>query len=314
MSGGRRAPRAGGSVVELHHPDKELFGKGGVTKRELADHYLHAAPMMLRHLRGRPIAVQRWPHGIEDGGGFFVKNRQPGTPDWVHSARVPRESGDGDADVLVCDDSATLAWLADQDAFPLHMWLSRIDRPRRPDRIVFDLDPPEGAAPDDPAAFDAVRAAARDIRAELDDLGLIGYPMTTGSRGVHVVCPIRREIDTDDAKDFARAVAERVAARRSGELTVEQRKDRRRGRLFVDYLRNGYAQLAVAPYAVRAAPDAPVATPITWEELGAIPGSRAWTVRTFGRRASADPWKDFARRSRSPRAAMRRLREPAGQG
>ena len=294
-----RRAALGGTVVDLHHPDKVLFGASGVTKRELAEHYRTAAQAQLRHLRDRPVAVQRWPHGI-GSDGFFVKNRQPGTPDWVASAEVPREHG-GTADVLVCQDASTLAWLADMDAFPLHIWLSRVDRPRTPDRIVFDLDPPGSGD------FAAVRAAAYDVRDELDRLGLIGYPMTTGSRGLHVVCPIRREIDTGDARNFARAVAERVAARRPDELTTALRKNARHGRLFIDYLRNGYAQLAVAPYAVRALPDAPVATPIAWGELDGLGTARAWTVRTFGDRAAADPWYDFARRARSVPAALERL-------
>ncbi|WP_017537448.1 non-homologous end-joining DNA ligase [Nocardiopsis halophila] len=288
------------ALPRLHHPDKELFGPGGPTKRDLADHCLRAAARMLPHLRGRPLAVQRWPEGIEGDGGFFVKNRWQGTPDWVGSAHVPRESG-GEAEVPVCNDRAALVWLCGQDAFPLHIWMSRADRPRAPDRIVFDLDPSKAGD------FAGVRSAARDVRAQVEELGLAAFVMTTGSRGLHVVCPILRRSDCDDVKAFARAVAERVAGRRPGELTTAVRKDKRRGRVFIDYLRNGYAQLAVAPYSVRARPGAPVATPVDWDELDGLDAADRWTVRTFAERDGRDPWKGFARHARSPQAAMSRL-------
>lgn len=294
------------TLPEVHHADKELFGPGGPTKGELADHCLRVAARMLPHLRDRPLAVQRWPEGIEGDGGFFVKNRWAGTPDWVPSARVPRESG-GRADMLLCQDRATLIWLCGQDAFPLHTWMSRADLPRTPDRIVFDLDPSRAGD------FAGVCAAARDVREEVEALGLAAFVMTTGSRGLHVVCPIRRRADCDDVKAFARAVAERVAARRPKELTTAVRKEKRRGRVFIDYLRNGYAQLAVAPYSVRARPGAPVAAPVGWDELDGLGSAGRWTVRDFAERDGVDPWQGFRRYARSPEAAVSRL-EKAEQG
>ncbi|MFC4563055.1 non-homologous end-joining DNA ligase [Nocardiopsis mangrovi] len=294
------ALKAGGRTVTVQRPGKELFGPGGVTKGELARYYRAVAPAMVRHLRGRPLAVQRYPEGIEaEGQGFYVKNRPGSAPAWVASAEVPHEHG-GTSRMVVCDGAATLVWLADQAAITLHPWLSRIGDLRRPDRLIIDLDP----AGDD---FPAARRAARDVRAVLEELGLAAYVMTTGSRGLHVVAPIRPEIDAWHARDLAHVIAETAAARRPGDLTTHVRKQRRRGRLFIDYLRNGYAQLAVAPYSVRALPGAPVAMPLAWDELDGVASARAWTVRTIGDRAAADPWRDLARHARSPLKAVDRL-------
>ncbi|MUL44207.1 DNA polymerase domain-containing protein [Streptomonospora sp. PA3] len=293
--------RVGRHRVRIGRPDKELFEPGGVTKRELAEHYRAVAEPMLRHLRGRPLALQRYPHGIADpSGGFYVKNRPSYAPAFAGAVRVPKEDGSAETEMLVCDDAATLVWLADQAAITLHPWLSRAGGLRYPDRLIIDLDPPG----DD---FTAVRRAAHDVRDVLEGLGLAAFAMTTGSRGLHVVAPIRPEIDAAQARDFAHVIAELVARRRPDELTTLLRKQRRGDRLFLDYLRNGYAQLAVAPYSVRALPGAPVATPLHWEELEQVDSARAWTVRTFAERLADEPWRDMARHARSPRRAIERL-------
>ncbi|QBI54142.1 non-homologous end-joining DNA ligase [Streptomonospora litoralis] len=301
MNADAQERRVGRHRVRISRPGKELFEPGGPTKLELADHYRAVAEPMLRHLRGRPLALQRYPHGIGDpAGGFYVKNRPSHAPVWAGAVRVPSRDGDSATEMLVCDDAATLVWLADQAAITLHPWLSRTGRLHTPDRLIIDLDPPG----DD---FAAVRRAAADVREVLEGLGLAAFVMTTGSRGLHVVAPIRPEIDAAQARDFAHVIAELTARRRPDELTTVFRKRRRGERLFLDYLRNGYAQLAVAPYSVRALPGAPVATPLSWEELERVDSARTWTVRTFGDRAGAEPWRDMARHARSPRRAIERL-------
>lgn len=293
--------RAGRHTVVVGNAGKEIFGAGGVTKGELAGYYRAVAPAMLPHIRGRPLAVQRFPHGITDpGGGLYVKNRPVHAPQWVDSVRVPRRHEGPPTDMIVCDDSATLVWLADQAAITLHPWLSRAGHLDRPDRLIIDLDPAE----DD---FRAVCRTAHDVREVLDGLGLATFVMTTGSRGLHVVSPIRPEIEADDARRFARIVAELTVRRRPEDLTTQLRKDRRHGRIFIDYLRNGHAQLAVAPYSVRPLPDAPVAVPVAWEELDGIMSARQWTVRNLGDRAGHDPWAGMARHARSPLRAIGRL-------
>ncbi|MFD0775992.1 DNA polymerase domain-containing protein, partial [Streptomonospora algeriensis] len=175
MNGEALTWRVGRRRVRIGKPDKELFGPGGATKRELAEHYRAVAGPMVRHLRGRPLAMQRYPHGIGDPeGGFYVKNRPLHAPAWAGSVRVPKDGGGTETEMLVCDEAATLVWLADQAAITLHPWLSRAPEVGSPDRLVIDLDPPG----DD---FTAVRRAARDVREVLDGLGLAAYAMTTGS-------------------------------------------------------------------------------------------------------------------------------------
>ncbi|PSK85979.1 bifunctional non-homologous end joining protein LigD [Murinocardiopsis flavida] len=300
MSADRAVLRSGRHTVRLGRPDKELFGSGGPTKRELAEHYRSVAPRMLPHIRRRPIAMHRFPDGIgsERVGGFFEKRRPDHAPDFVGSVEVPREQG-GSIPMVVCDDTATLLWLADQAVITPHPWLSRAGALRTPDRIILDLDPSD----DD---FAAVRTAAHRVRAVLDGIGLAAFVMTTGSRGLHVVAPIRPEMDVDEVRALARGIAEATAAGDPDRLTTEVRKDKRRGRLFLDYLRNSFAQHAVAPYAVRALPDAPVATPVPWEELDGVGSAREWTVRAPAARADC-PWKGLNRHARSPGRAAARL-------
>lgn len=294
-----RTVRAGRRTVDVGNADKILFDASGVTKLDLAEHYVRSAPRILPHVRDRPIAVQRFPDGI-DAQGFMQKRLPEHAPDWIRRVTVERERG-GTVTMPVCDDAATLAWFADQAAITLHPWLSRTSALRHPDRIIFDLDPPG----DD---FEPVRRAAHDLHKLLDELDLPGYLMTTGSRGVHVVLPIRPEADFDEVRDVARDIADTLAARHPDRLTTEVRKAKRRGRLFLDMLRNAYAQHAVAPYAVRPRPSAPVATPIAWDELDDVPDARHWTVRTIGERLDgADPWEGLSRHARTLAAIRKAL-------
>ncbi|WP_026127043.1 non-homologous end-joining DNA ligase [Nocardiopsis xinjiangensis] len=283
--------RAGRRVVRVKRPDKSLFGEGGATKFDLARYYTRVAPLMLPQVRGRPVALERLPDGI-DGERFYVKH--PPAPDWVRHVRT---SG---GRMIMCQDTAALVWCADQAALTQHVWLSREPRLGRPDRMVLDLDPPGGGA----EAFDACRAAAHEAREVLEGLGLAAYVMTTGSRGLHVHSPLRPELEDQEVRDMARAIAERVAAGRPDDLTTEVRKDARRGRLFVDYLRNGREQLAVAPYAVRARPGAPVATPVTWVELDRLESAGDFTI---DHERTDCPFRGMGTHARSPRKALRRL-------
>ncbi|WP_047870006.1 non-homologous end-joining DNA ligase [Nocardiopsis sp. RV163] len=283
--------RAGRRVVRVAKPGKPLFGEGGATKEDLARYHARIAPLMLPHVRDRPVALARFPDGI-DAQGFFVKH--PSVPDWV--ATVETSGGR----MMLCQDAAALVWCADQAAITLHAWQSRQPNLGLPDRMVIDLDP----AGDGPEAFAACRAAARDVRESLDGLGLAAYVMTSGSRGLHVRSPLRPEADDQDVRVLAEAVADRVAARRPDELTTEVRKAARGGRLFVDYLRNGREQLAVVPYSVRARPGAPIAAPLTWEELEKVETARDLTIDLEREEC---PFAGMGRHARSPRRALERL-------
>jgi bifunctional non-homologous end joining protein LigD len=221
-------------------------------------------------------------------------------PDWVHRAELPKE--DGTVTHVVCDDQATLVYLAGQACITPHRWLAKADRPDCPDLLIFDLDPSE----DD---FAAVREAAQLLHGLLaDELELPCALMTTGSRGLHVLVRLDRGTGFDDVRSFARGLADLLAARHPARLTTAPRKEARRGRLYLDTQRNAYAQTAVVPYAARALPGAPVATPLAWSELD-DPDLHAgrWTTATIHERFAHDPWQDALRRGRALAPARRRL-------
>src|SRR5919198_4369967 len=276
--------------VEISKPDKALF-PDGTTKADLARYYERIAEVMLPHVRGRPVHMQRYPDGI-DGEEIQQKQAPDYFPDFVTRARVKRKRG-GSIEHVVIDKPETLVYLAGQACITPHVWLSRADALDNPDQLVFDLDPPDGH-------LAALRDGARALRDLLDEVGLHAYLKTTGSRGLHVVAPLDVRASFDDARAFARAVAEHIADRDPDRFTVEQRKDRRSNRVYIDTARNAYAQTAVAPYAVRALPGAPVAAPLEWEELGRADPQR-FTARSIFRRLARkdDPWADFNRHAGS---------------
>jgi bifunctional non-homologous end joining protein LigD len=193
---------------------------------------------------------------------------------------------DGVTNYVVCDSKAALTYLADQACVTPHLWLSRFDKPHNPDLLIFDLDPSG-------SDFEPVRQAALTLGQLLIKLGLSAFVKTTGSRGVHVVCPLDRSADFDKVRTFAEDVAHHLAGLDSANLTIEQRKEKRKGRVFIDTLRNSYAQTAVAPYALRARAGAPVATPITWEELKAPKlQPQSYNMKNIFKRLAKvkDPW------------------------
>ncbi|MBT8401991.1 MAG: non-homologous end-joining DNA ligase, partial [Rhodothermia bacterium] len=249
--------RFGPYAFEVEREEKLLFPQDGFSKGDLMAYYSAVAPYMVPHLQGRPLTLQRFPDGISEDG-FFQQQASDYFPDWLERATVEKKKGQVTHVVVL--NEATLVYLASQACICLHAWLSRIDRPREPDRMVFDLDPPGDS-------FDCVIAGAVLIRETLADLGMVSFVMSTGSRGVHVVVPITRAESFDETREFAKAVAYRAARERPKEVTVEQRKAKRRGRLYLDVMRNAYGQTGVAPYSVRAMRGAPVATPLTWDEL-----------------------------------------------
>jgi bifunctional non-homologous end joining protein LigD len=291
--------RAGRRSIDITHADRVVFPEANVTKLDLARHYATVAPFMVPHVRDRPLAVQSFPQGIA-GKGFFVKNAAKHFPDWIRTARVPKREG-GELTQVLANDAPTLVYLAGQNAITPHIWTARADRLEQPDRVVFDLDPAT-------SKFAEVRAAARSLGDFLRDLGFEPFTMTTGSRGLHVVIALRRSADYAAVNAWAREVGARFAETAPDKLTTEFRIAKRAERLFVDVHRNAYAQHAVAPYAVRALPKAPVATPLHWEELSDRSLSpQSWTVKTIQARldAEGDPWQGIARTTRSLRAASR---------
>lgn len=286
--------RVGRRDVKVSHPDKVLFAKARLTKRDLARHYERVADAMLPYVRDRPLALQAFPNGIDEDG-FFMKAVPGYFPDWIERATVDKRGGT--ITHVLANDAATLVYLAGQNVVTPHQWLSRADAARQPDRLIMDFDPSPGGR------FADVRAAAREAGERLRDAGLATYAMVTGSRGVHVISPLRRAADTGftEVHRFARALAEAMVADDPKRLTLEWKRADRGTKIYVDVNRNAYAQHAVCPYGVRPRERAPVAVPIHWEELSEskLKPDR-WTVKTVGDRVESggDPWKGMSRRAR----------------
>jgi bifunctional non-homologous end joining protein LigD len=293
----------GGRTIEAGNLDKVIFPDAGITQGDLVAYYRRMAARMLPYLEGRPLTMQRFPNGIQNEG-FYQRKAADYFPEWITRAWVQVEGKDEKQPQVICDSEATLVYLVDQGLITPHIWLSRVDKLEYPDKLIFDLDPPDND-------FAPVRKAAQALRALLADLGLAVFVMTTGSRGAHVVAPLDRSADFDSVREFARDVAQVVAQQHPERFTVEMRKNKRQGRLFLDYLRNAYGQNGVAPYAVRARPGAPVATPLDWEELaGADLHAQSYTVENIFRRLGQreDPWEEMMRHARPLDPARNQLK------
>jgi bifunctional non-homologous end joining protein LigD len=273
--------------VKLSNPDKVLFPDDGITKAELRDYYSLVADVMVPHAKDRPMNLWRWNKGIAHDP-LIQQSLPKGAPEWVKRCEVPRRKG-GDITHGMINDADTLRWLAQQNCITPHVWNARCDRREKPDRLVFDLDPSE----DD---FDKIRAAALAVADLLRDIGLTPFAKVSGSRGIHVVAPLKRLREADEVRAAAGALAERIAGEHADTLTTEWRKDKRDGRILVDVARNTYGQTIVAAYAVRGLRGAPVSAPVTWDEV-ADPAltPQAFTLRTMEDRiaTAGDVWADI---------------------
>jgi bifunctional non-homologous end joining protein LigD len=293
---------AGRRAVPVSHPERVVFDGAGLTKLDLVRYLADVAEAMVPHVRDRPLALHTFPKGV-GGEGYFAKNVPRHFPDWVATVDVPKREG-GTIRQVLGNDAATLAYLGGQNAVALHIWTSRADRLERPDRLVFDLDPSV-------QRFAEVRAAARQAGELLRDLGLRPYAMTTGSRGLHVVAPLQRRADFDDVHAFGRDVAARLAAEHPDRLTSEFRREKRGERIYLDVNRTAYGQHAIAPYSPRALPNAPVATPLEWDELDDSDlDPQGWTIATVLDRLAehgGDPWRGIGGDARALGGARRAL-------
>jgi bifunctional non-homologous end joining protein LigD len=284
----------------ITHPDKTLFPADGITKGELASYYEAVAPVMLPHIRGRPVTMERYPSGI-DHPGFMQKDVSKGFPPWLNRVEVPKK--DGIVHHPEVGDTRSLLWLANQNCVTPHIWTSRAPELFQPDLCVFDLDPSQ-----DDAAI--LRAAAFGVRDLLAELGLPGWLKTSGSKGYHILVPLDGKAGFDEVAEFAHGVGAVLVKRDPEHLTQEFSKADRGGRIFIDTGRNGYSATFAAPYAVRAIPGAPISAPCTWDELetGEI-GPQTFKLRTMERRIASvgDVWSDMARRRRSLRHPIEKL-------
>jgi len=260
---------------------------------------------MLPHLRDRPLTLERYPNGIKTKR-FFQKEVSSYFPQWIRRVTVKKVGGT--VTHVVCNDTATLVYLANQACITPHIFLSRTDKLDIPDQLVFDLDPPG----DD---FDVVRSTATEFKQLLDELQLPAFLKTTGSRGLHVVVPLQRRENYDAVRAFGREVAAIVVSRAPRERTMEQLKANRGGRIFIDTNRNGYAQLVAPAYAVRARKGAPVSVPLDWSELRKkTVRSNSFTIRNVFERLDRvpDPWADFWDSGVSLNKARRHLNRLSG--
>jgi bifunctional non-homologous end joining protein LigD len=286
----RAAPAAAAvAAVGLSNPDKVLYPDQGLTKRGLSDYYAAVAERMLPEVLDRPLMLMRCPQG-RDGHCFFQKHAPDEIPAGLVGVDVS-ESGEQVERYLALAEAAGLAALVQLGVLEIHLWGARRDRLERPDRMVFDLDPAEGLD------WKLVVAAAREVRALLEDeLGLRTFLRTTGGKGLHLVVPLDRRQGWDEVKGFSRAVAERLAREAPDRYTATLSKRARKGRIFIDYLRNGRGSTAIASYSTRARPGATVATPIAWDELSPRLRPDRFTSETVPRRLArqdADPWEDI---------------------
>jgi len=278
--------------ISLSSEDRVLFPDDDITKGDLVAYYRAVADVMVPHVARRPLTLHRFPSGI-DGQKFYQKQAAEYFPKWI--SRVTLRSADGDEkEYVTADDAASIVYLANQNCVVFHPCSTRAPALHRPDLLILDLDPSD----DD---FEKVREGAQRLRGILSEVGLAPFLKTTGSRGLHVVAPIVPEEDEDGVRQFARLIADVLVREAPETFTVEMSKVARGRRVFVDHLRNGKAQTAVAPYSVRALPGAPVAMPIRWAELD----DPALDARRYRLRDApavlaerGDVWRDIRRSAR----------------
>lgn len=276
--------------INLSNQDKVFFPDAGLTKGDVVHYYEQIADIMVPHMKRYGVSMQRFPEGLK-GESFFNKDTPDYFPDWISTFKFPKRKG-GSFRAPVVDSKAALVYLADQAVLTHHLYLSRVDDLEHPDKMIYDLDPPE-----DTEDFGAVRKAAEDIREVLLELDMEAWVQTTGSKGFHVIVPLDRSADFEEVRAFTKDVALVLVRRNPNKYTLEERKNKRKGRIFLDMLRNAYGATAVAPYSIRGKPGATAATPLDWNEIDEGVSPRDWTIENISERMDQkeDPWSDMMR-------------------
>lgn len=284
----------------ITHPEKILFPGDKITKGELAAYYEMIAPVMLPHLRRRPVTMERYHRGITEQG-FFQKDVSKGFPEWLKRVEVPKK--DGTVHHPLANDTRSLLWLANQNSITIHVWPSRTPNLFNPDICIFDLDPSR-------EELEPMRAAALHLRDLLAELGLPSWIKTSGSKGFHIAVPLDGKSDFGIVARFAHRVGKILVQRDPDNLTQEFSKVDRGGRILVDTGRNGYSATYAATYTVRAKPGAPVSAPCTWEELerGEV-GPGTFALRNMAQRIAdvGDLWSDLLKTKRSLQRPIEKL-------
>jgi bifunctional non-homologous end joining protein LigD len=256
--------------LRLTSAERVLFPDDGITKGDLFAYYRQVAPALVPHLRDRPFTLKRYPHGI-DGEVYFQKQLPRGAPSWIRTRRFtthPREGGSREVDFALVDSPEAVLWAVQMNCIDMNAWYSRVDHPDRPDYVVFDLDPP-----DEPDGFEQAIEVARLVGELLDEVGLPGYPKTSGADGIHVLAPVKRRSTYKDTYAFAETAGRLLESRHPGLVTTEWLKRKRTG-VLLDHRQNGWGKTIASVYSVRPRPGAPVSTPLRWKELrsGMRPG------------------------------------------
>ena len=289
--------------VRLSSADRVLFPASGVTKGDLFEYYGRIAPVLVPHLRDRPFTMKRWPHGIY-GEAYFQKQAPKGMPDWIPTRQFvthPRGGGSRLVDFPLLNSPEAVQWMVQMNCVDMNAWYSRVDKPERPDFVLFDLDPPDGE-------FRLGVKAAHLVRAALDELELRSYVKTSGSEGIHVLVPITRRYGFPETHRFAELVSKRLAEENPGVVTTEWLKRKRVG-VLIDYHQNGAGKTIASAYSVRPKEGAPVSTPIRWEELTSRLDPGTFTMAAVLRRVEkeGDLFEPVLAGGQSLGAALRRL-------
>lgn len=272
-------------AVQITHPDKILFPQDAFTKRDVFNYYATIAPYILPFLKKRPFVMQRFPNGIQKPG-FFQKNVPDFFPPWISTTFVARK-GQTKGKLVLCNTKNTLLYLVNFGCLTPHIWLSKEPNLSNPDRLIFDIDPP-------PNKIEEAKKTALLLKKTLQKrYQLKSFVMTTGSKGYHVVVPIKPTLSFDQARAFAKKIGSLVAKENQTLCTTSIRKTERNGKVYIDILRNSYAQHAVSPYAIRPLPSAPIAMPISWKDLPTT-DPQSFTLSNY-QKAPKNPWKGFSR-------------------
>ncbi len=298
--------------VKLTSADRVLFPDDGITKGDLFDYYGRVGDAIVPHLRDRPFTLKRWPHGI-DGEAFFQKQAPKGTPDWIptRTFRTWPRGGKSESrmvDFVLLNEGAAVLWAIQVNCIDMNAWYSRVDKPDRPDFVLFDLDPP-----DEDGAFALCIRVAHYVRAALEQLDLRSYVKTSGSDGIHVLVPIERRATFEDTYAFAELLSRRLEREHPGEVTTEWLKKKRSG-VLVDHRQNGHGKTIASVYSVRPKPGAPVSTPLHWEELTDDVRPRDFTMAVALDRVArhGDLFEPVLRGGQSLGPALKRLQADAG--
>jgi bifunctional non-homologous end joining protein LigD len=296
--------KIGGVTLHLTNQQKIYWPEEGITKGELVDYYEKIAPIMLPYLKNRPQSMRRHPNGI-NGPDFFQKDIDvEKVPSWLTTKRIYSKSNKEYIDYLICNNKATLVYMANLGCIEINPWNSRISKPDNPDWIVIDLDPED-------IPFSEVIRTANMVRKVFEELEIESYPKTSGSRGIHIYIPLGAKYEYDIARTFAQLIAQRVHERIPDITSIVRSPSKRQKKVYLDYLQNSKGQTLAAPYSVRPKPGAKVSTPLDWSEVNAKLDPANYTIKTIFKRLDkkGDLWKPVLGKGANIAKILKKIKE-----